>query len=135
LYETIFPFKSSSLSTTASHVLNIFDFWLPYSYTLLESSVLPQMSASINSIALPSVDSHCWQSTPNSPYDATVTGNVGTDFNDQPFEDLNLPTLMSALNSDIHPKHFLTPKSPHFINTTQPHEALVNHPMLARSKL
>jgi hypothetical protein len=63
-----------------------------------------------------------------------VTGNVGTDFNDQPFEDLNLPTLMSALNFDIHPEHFLTPKSPPFINTTQPHEASVNHPMLTRSK-
>jgi hypothetical protein len=93
------------------------------------------MSASINSIPLPYVDSHCWQSTPNSPHDATVTGNVGTNFNDQPSKDLNPPTLMSALNSDIHPEHFLTPKSPHFINTTQPHEASVNHPMLTRSKL
>jgi len=93
------------------------------------------MSASINSIPLPYVDSHCWQSAPNSPHDATVTGNVGTDFNDQPSKDLNLPTLMSALNSDIHPEHFLTPKSPPFINTTQPHEASVNHPMLTRSKL
>jgi len=38
--ETVFPFKSSLFSTATSYVLNIFDSWIPFSNTSLETDAL-----------------------------------------------------------------------------------------------
>ena len=41
-YETVFPFKSSSFSTSAEQVLNIFDTWIPSSKSFLGKLTSPR---------------------------------------------------------------------------------------------
>ena len=139
--ETVFPFKSSSNSPAASHVLNILDSWIPFSNTFLETDVetevLPQQSVSTNLIPLPTVDHHSWQSASHSTHETTALENDVTNFNTQLSAARPMHTPMPVLNTKIQPALFpqindpqiAEPHPPH-----SPHEATTRHAMLTRSQ-
>lgn len=87
--ETVFPFKSSSTSSTSSHVHNIFDSWLPTTMSLGQDD----NKHAITCIPLPVDNSPSVEPTQTPPI-VTTLRDVETNFHDPSSEN----TYVFSLN-------------------------------------